>query len=380
MYTFYPVYILTFSSHSATINVMQISDIVAFVCINVYKYPKKKTQTYLKGEIFVKKKSFALLAVLLIMSLMLAACGGGGTATNGDTELTGDYIFASGGTSGTYYPYCGAVAQAWMDQFNGLTVTVQATGASAENLNLINKGEADIAIVQNDTMTYAYEGTEGFSNADPIKNFSVMATVYPEVVQIIARADSGITSVADLAGKTVSVGDLGSGVEANAKQILGAVGLTFDDLKAQHLGFGASADAMKDGKCDAAFITAGIPTTAVMEYANTNDMVLVPIDQETIDKLTEQYAYYTEYTSPADTYKNAEDVNTVAVKATLVVRSDMDDDTVYTLTKALFDNQEVIASAHAKGAELNLETAVEGVSTPLHPGAEKYYKEVGILK
>ena len=142
-------------------------------------------------------------------------------------------------------------------------------------MNLINKGEADIAIVQNDTMTYAYEGTEGFSDADPIKNFSVMATVYPEVVQIIARADSGITSVADLAGKTVSVGDLGSGVEANAKQILGAVGLTFDDSKAQHLGFGASADAMKDGKCDAAFITAGIPTTAVMEYANTNDMVLV---------------------------------------------------------------------------------------------------------
>lgn len=339
-------------------------------------------QNIFKGAIFVKKKSFALVAVLLIMTMMLAACGGGDTNNDaqGDAQLTGDYIFASGGTSGTYYPYCGAVAQAWMDQFSGLSVTVQATGASAENLNLISKGEADIAIVQNDTMTYAYNATEGFSEVDPIQNFSVMATVYPEVVQIIARADSGITTVADLAGKTVSVGDLGSGVEANAKQILGAVGLSFDDLKAQHLGFGASTDAMKDGKCDAAFITAGIPTTAVMEYAQTNDMVLVAIDQETIDKLVADYGYYTEFTVPADTYKNAEDVKTVAVKATFVVRSDMDDDTVYALTKALFDNQEVIASAHAKGAELNLETAVEGVSTPLHPGAEKYYKEMGIIE
>ena len=327
----------------------------------------------------MKKKAIALLMVMLMMSMMLTACGGD---TNGDqtASLTGDYIFASGGTSGAYYPYAGAVAQAWMNDFEGLNVTVQATGASAENINLIAKDEADIAIVQNDTMTYAYNGTEGFETNGAVTEFAVMGTVYSEVVQIVARADSGITSVADLKGKSVSVGDLGSGVEANAKQILAANGLTFDDLKAQHLGFAASTEAMKDGQCDAAFVTAGIPTTAVMEYANTNDMILVPIDPQTMDTLLNDYPYYTEFVIPADTYGNAEDVTTVAVKATIIVRDDLDEDTVYTLTKSLFENQEEIAKAYAKGAELDINTAAQGIPTPLHAGAEKYYKEVGVIE
>ena len=327
----------------------------------------------------MKKKAIALLLVVLMMSMMLTACGG--DDNNEQTAgLTGDYIFASGGTSGAYYPYAGAVAQAWMNEFEGLNVTVQATGASAENINLIAKDEADIAIVQNDTMTYAYNGTEGFTESGAVTDFAVVGTVYSEVVQIIARADSGISSVADLAGKTVSVGDLGSGVEANAKQILAANNLTFEDLKTQHLGFSASTEAMKDGQCDAAFITAGIPTTAVMEYANTNDMVIVPIDPQTMDVLLNDYPYYTEFVIPADTYGNAEDITTVAVKATIIVRDDLDEDTVYTLTKSLFDNQEAIANANSKGAELDINTAAQGIPTPLHPGAEKYYKEAGVLE
>jgi len=137
---------------------------------------------------------------------------------------------------------------------------------------------------------------------------------------------------------------------------------------------------MKDGQCDAAFVTAGIPTTAVLEYANTNDMIIVPVDDATMKTLLDQYAYYTEFVIPADTYGNAEDVKTVAVKATLIVRDDLSEDVVYAMTKTLFEKQEDIALAHAKGGELDIETAAQGVSTPFHAGAEKYYKEVGVIK
>jgi len=334
-----------------------------------------------------KKKSFAIVALLLIMSLMLAACGGGNNAQQGNQQgeqtpaLNADLIFTSGGTSGTYYPYAGAIGQIWMNTIEGVSVTVQSSGGSADNLNKIAAGDADIAIVQNDTMTYAYQGTESFANAGANTTFSTMGTVYAEVVQLIARADSGITSVADLKGKAVSVGDLGSGVEANAKQIMAAFGLTFDDVKAQHLGFGASTDAMKDGQLDAAFITAGIPTTAVTEFATTNDVVVVPITGAEIDQLLADYGYYTTFVIPADTYAGVDtDVTTVAVKATIVVSNTLDEELVYQLTKSLFENKADLVTAHAKGSELDINTAVQGVSVPFHAGAERYYKEVGVIQ
>lgn len=336
----------------------------------------------------MKKKSMVIASVLM-MAMCTTACGGGGNnqaqqpADNNQPAQQPQQVsisFASGGTSGTYYPYANAVATAWNDNIEGMNCSVEATGASAENINLISKGEAEVAIVQNDVMTYAYEGIETFEGKQT-QGFATLGTVYSEVCQIVAAPNAGITSVADLAGKRVSVGDIGSGVEANSKQILAAYGLTFDDLgDVQHLGFGASADLIKDGGLDAVFITAGIPTTAVMELATTNDIDIIAIDEETVAKLQADYPYYTDYTITQDAYKGMEaDVLTVSVKATLIVSPSLDEETVYQMTKVLFENKDTIALAHDKGNELDAAAAVQGASVPLHPGAERYYKEIGVL-
>jgi TRAP transporter TAXI family solute receptor len=331
----------------------------------------------------MNKKASVIVALALAMMLVFAACSGGAAtpAPNGGEGMSVEptnLVFATGGVSGTYYPYGAAVATTLGEKIQGLSLSVQSTGASAANLRLIDSGEAQVAIVQNDVMSYAYNGTETF-NGEVVDGFATMATVYAEVCQIVVDANSGIKSVADLKGKRVSVGDAGSGVEANAKQILAAYDITFDDIKKQNLGFGTSADAMKDKKIDAFFVTAGAPTTAVTELCTSKDIKILNIDEDKIASLIEAYPFYTSFTIPADTYdKVTEDVKTLAVKATLIVKSDLDEQLVYYMTKALFEGKDEIAVTHDKGKELNTEEAVKGVSVPLHPGAAKYFKEIGI--
>ena len=244
----------------------------------------------------------------------------------------------------------------------------------------MSKGEAEVAIVQNDVMTYAYNGTENFEGKQT-QNFSTIGTVYSEVCQIVASPDANIKSVADLKGKRVSVGDAGSGVEFNARQILEAYDISFDDIQVNNLGFCDSADALKDGKIDAFFCTAGAPTTAIVELATTNAINLLEIDDEHAKKLADAHPFYTTYAIPGGSYKGVDDdVQTVAIKATLIASPKLSEETVYNLTKAIFDNKDEIASTHAKGEELDLEYAVSGISVPFHPGAEKYFKEVGAIK
>lgn len=317
----------------------------------------------------MKKKLLSLGAMALCAATVLGACSGGSK----------NLKLATGGTSGTYYPYGGALAQVISAKVPDMQFDVQSTGASAANIRLVAGGEADLAIVQNDVMSYAYTGTETF-DGDKVDGFSTVATLYAEVCQIVADPGAGITSVADLKGKRVSVGDAGSGVEANAKQILAAYGLSFEDITVQNLSFGDSASAMKDKKIDAFFVTAGPPTTAVMELSSTNEIALIPIDQDKIDQLIASYPFYTAYTIGKDVYGTAQDVPTLAVKATLIANPKMSEDSVYQLTKALFEGKDQIAAAHAKGAELDVNEAIKGASVPFHPGAEKYFREVGVLK
>lgn len=290
----------------------------------------------------------------------------------------GNLILATGGTSGTYYPFGGAMAQIWNTSIEKMNVTAQATGASKENIRLVGKDEADLAIVQNDVMDYAMNGVELFSG-EKVEGFRTIATLYPEVVQIVADPASGIKSIADLKGKRVSVGDAGSGVEANAKQILEAYGITFDDVKAAHLSFKESASALKDKQLDAFFVTAGVPNAAIQEISALSPVQVLSVDDATAAKLIAKYKYYTKVAIPAGTYKGMDAAaSTLAVKATLIVRDDLSEAMVYGLTKALFEKQVELASAHAKGKELSLKGAVEGVSVDFHPGALKYYKEKGV--
>ena len=324
-----------------------------------------------------------LLALILAgaMALSLVACGGGEPATEGGAAAAPEVVkmtMGTGGTTGTYYAFGGVIANVINSKDVGVEINVQSTGASKANIYLVHDGEADLAIVQNDVMDYGYNGTDLFAAEGKADGFNTVAALYAEVCQVVASKD--ITSIEDLKGMRVSVGDAGSGVEFNARQILEAYGMTFDDIQVNNLGFGDSSDALKDGKIDAFFCTAGAPTTAIVELATTNDINLLEIDDEHAAKLAAAYPYYTTYPIPGGSYKGIdEDVQTVAIKATLICSPDLAEDTVYNLTKAIFDNQAEIAAAHAKGQELSLEYATTGISVPFHPGAEKYFKEVGAL-
>jgi len=290
-----------------------------------------------------------------------------------------NYILATGGTSGTYYPFGGAIANIWNTKIENMNVTAQATGASAENLRLISKGDAEFATVQNDVMDYAYNGTDMFEG-NKLPNLASIGTLYPEVVQIAASAASGIESVDDLRGKRVSVGDAGSGVEFNAKQILDAYGISFSEIKKNNLSFKESAEGLQNGTLDACFVTAGVPNSALQELAFTAGLVLIPVDGPEADAICAKYGFYTKTVIPAGTYKGTDvDVQALAIKATLAVNANLDENTVYDMTKALFENLDELGAAHAKGKEVTAAAAVTGISVPFHPGAAKYFKEIGLL-
>ena len=290
-----------------------------------------------------------------------------------------NYILATGGTSGTYYPFGGAIANIWNTKIENMNVTAQATGASAENLRLISNGDAEFATVQNDVMDYAYRGSDMFAG-QKLPNLASIGTLYPEVVQIAASKTSGIKSIADLRGKRVSVGDAGSGVEFNAKQILEGYGLTFDDIKKNNLSFKESAEGLQNGTLDACFVTAGVPNSALQELAFTAGLELIPVGGAEADSICSKYSFYTKTTIPAGTYKGTDvDTEALAIKATLAVNANLDEATVYEMTKALFENLDELGSAHAKGKEVSAKSAVTGISVLFHPGAAKYFKEIGVL-
>ncbi|MDF2591413.1 MAG: transporter solute receptor, family [Clostridia bacterium] len=318
----------------------------------------------------MKKYIVLALAMVLVLSVALTGCAAANT----------NLILATGGTSGTYYPFGGAMAQIFNTKIEGMNVTAQATGASVENLKLIGKKEAELAIVQNDMTDYAYNGLESFKDGK-IENVRAVATLYPEVIQIVATKESGIKTFADIKGKKFSVGAPGSGVEANARQLLDVMGMTYNDFTANYLSFSESADSFKDKHIDGFLFTSGIPNAAIQDISTTSDLQFVSVPDDIIASLTAKYPFFTAYTIPAGTYKGQDaEVKTIAVKATLVVGSDVSEKVVYNLTKALFENQPELATAHAKGQQLNLQDAVQGVSVPFHPGAEKYFKEVGAMK
>ncbi|GHT88446.1 C4-dicarboxylate ABC transporter substrate-binding protein [Spirochaetia bacterium] len=286
---------------------------------------------------------------------------------------------ATGGNTGTYYAFGSAVGQILTEKTK-VPITIQSTGASKANIQLIAEGEVEIAIVQNDVMDYAYRGVDLFTGEQTL-DFAAMAALYAEVCQVVVNPATGIQTIADLKGKNVSVGDAGSGVEFNAKQILAAYGISFNDINKQNLSFGASADALRDNKIDAFFCVAGAPTTAIVDLAIGKEIAILEIDDEHAQLLMRDYPFYTQFPVPANSYKGVTaPVNTLAVKATFIVSKKVSADTVYNLTKALLESKAEIQTAHAKGAELSVEYAVSGISVPFHPGAEKYFREIGAIK
>ena len=311
------------------------------------------------------KRILSVILVLMLAMLVLASC-----STDAKKMTMG-----TGGTQGTYYAY-GAVLGSQIKNSTDISVNAVSTDGSKANILGIDEGDYQLGTVQSDVMAYAYAGTRSFEAEGKIDTFRVIGGLYAEAVQLVTM-DPSIKSVADLAGKKVSIGAPASGVYFNAIDILAAAGLTEADIQPQYQSFGDSADALKDGKIDAAFIVAGAPTPAIQELCTTTDAYLVPIDGAIADKLMEASPYYTLHTVPAGTYEGQDaDVTTVTVKATLIVSTSASEDDVYNITKAIFEKPDAIG--HAKCAELSLENATEGMTAPFHKGAAKYFAEKGI--
>lgn len=336
-------------------------------------------------------KKFKFIAVLICFALIASVvigCGNDGEDAKGeDGGDTGKPTFlsiATGGTSGTYYPLGGAIANIITNSVENVNAQAESTGASVENATLIQNKETDLAMIQNDVAFYAANGNvlQKFEDEGKYDNIKGLAVLYPEVIQLVASKDSGITSVADLKGKDVAVGAPGSGTEANARQIMNAYGISFEDLgKADPLSFSEAAEQLKNKQIDAAFVTAGIPTAAITEVSTVSDVVIVPIDSDKIKGLQEEYPFYTEFTIPAESYKGQEkDITTAAVMAMLAVRGDLEEELVYNITKSIFENTEELGKAHEKGKLIKVDEANNGMPIDLHPGASKYFKEAGVVE
>ena len=283
---------------------------------------------------------------------------------------------ATGGTTGTYYAVGGAVTKGGKIQ-----CTAETGNASVANVNLIATKGIEIAFVQNDITYWAYNGELMFQGK-PLKNIRAVASLYPEHIQVVVAKDAGIKSIADLKGKRVGVGAPGSGVEGDVQAIFKVAGLTYKDLKkADFLDFAATTSRFKDNQIDAGFVVAGYPTASIMDLTTTKDVDLLSFDDAFLAKLHKVYPYFVASTIPANTYKGIDKVTkTPAVMAILITNDAVPADQVYEFLTAMFDNLKDIAAVHAKGKEITLKGALDGLTAPLHPGAEKFYKEKGLIK
>ena len=320
---------------------------------------------------FSKMRKILTAGLAVVVSAALLTGCGSSNSDSGKKFLN----IATGGTAGTYYPIGGAMAEILNNNIQGMNASAQSTGATVANINMLHDGSVDLAIVQNDITYYAANGLEMFKDKK-IDSIRGIATLYPETCQIITLDASGIKSVADLKGKRVAVGAQGSGAEANARQILEAYGITYDDIDEQYLSFSEAASALKDGNVDAAFLTAGYPTAAVQDIASQNPIRVLPIEADKADALIAKYPFYTKVVIPAGTYAGFnEDVPAISVMAMLVCTDKVDDTMGYDITKALFTNLDRIKAAHSVGKLITKEGAMEGMPIQMNAGAEKFFKE-----
>ena len=289
---------------------------------------------------------------------------------------------ASGWVVGVYYPLAGAMSRiVYKVKDLNLRATVESSGASVANAQLIGTGDADFALLQNDIAFYAYNGvTLGAFKDKPIKNMGAIFTIYPELIHVVVTKASGIRTVRDLKGKKVVLGPQGSGTEANALQILEAYGMKESDIKAERIDAAAAADQLKDGRVDAAFFTTGMGSAVIVDSFISGKVALAPVAGSEAEAMKKKYPFYTSVKVPANTYKDQSEATTVAVMAMMVARSDLPEDLVYRFTKAIFDDLKQFHAAHSAATYLTLETALSGNPIPLHPGAARFYKEKGVLK
>ncbi len=292
-----------------------------------------------------------------------------------------DLSIATGGTGGVYYPVGGGYAQV-IDQFvPGYTASVEVTNASVENVGLISRGDSDLALVLADTALAAYEGTGRFGpdgELPQLANLRAITIAYTNAVHIITIEGSGVNSLADLRGKRVSVGAPGSGTELSAQTILNANGITYDDFEVQRLSVNETADALRDGTIDAGFWSGGVPTGGVLSLAETRSIKLVELSDEEVAAIRAADVTMVPYTFAAGSYRGLDSaVSSIGTPNLIIVAAEMDEELAYNFTKALFENIEVVRAIHPSANETVAELATDS-PLPLHPGAIRYFEEIGI--
>ena len=336
-------------------------------------------------------KKFLALMMMIVMALTVAACGGGGDkkadnkAAAGKVDRSKEFITVlTGPTSGIYFPIGGAFSKVVGEM--GYKTSATATGATAENINAILAGKGEMAIAMSDSVIQAVEAFGAYQGKPKAENLRAMMGLWPNVCQIVTTKDSGITKFTDLKGKRVGVGAPNSGVELNARMMFEAHGMTYKDAKVDYLSYGEAIDQIKNGQCDVAFVTSGLGNATIKELGTAKEIVFVPVEGEALKRLTAKYPFYVEWKIPKETYGTKVDTTTAAVMNIMLVSKNLSDDVVYDLLTGIYSQKglETIGASHATAKrEIKPETALRGIkgtSVKLHPGAEKYYKEKGMLK
>ena len=315
----------------------------------------------------MKKFLALLLATMMVLSLTAIASAEG---------FSGSYLMGTGSATGNYYNFGNAMCTV-INQVTGANLTVNATGGSTENARLLGSGENEFALIQSDVFSYAHQGIELFEG-NPVTNFQAITSCYPEMVQIIVRTDSGIESVADLAGKRIAVGAVGSGYEVAARQILAVYDMSYDDINETFCDQATAKNGVQDGTFDAMFMCSGYPNGNVTELSLTGKIEVLTIDQEHLDMLIEKYPFYSVFTTETDEYNLGHEITSVAVMSMMVCLDTFSEDEIYDLTKTIYENLSEIQEINAKGKYMSIEGALSGIPSDLHPGAARYYIEQGI--
>lgn len=321
------------------------------------------------------------LSVMIAGTLLTGCSSNTQSQGGGDKAVKGALVnVATATTGGVYYPLGNALAKMWSDKL-GVKGSAQATAGTAQNITLFEKKEAEIAFAQNGVVATAYKGEDQFKD-HANKDLRAMTYLYPNVMHFVVRKDSGIKSIKDLAGKKIVPGTVGSATEINTKEMLSLYDLDYSNkknIKADFVGYNEAAELMKNKQADATMIAGGLPTAAIIDMASSFDLQLLSIEPDMIKKITEKYPWYFEYVIPKNSYKGqTEDIHTLAVANILLVRKDLSDDLVYALTKAIYENTDQLVAAHETAKYIKLQNALDGLTCPLHPGAEKFYKEKGL--
>lgn len=314
-----------------------------------------------------------------IAALVLSACATDGDGDPAEGGALSQMTLATGSTGGTYFPLGGGMANVWTKEIEGLRVSVHPSGASVENLRLLQSGEVELIMAVNGVAVSALNGEGPFEGED--HDFRLVGNIYREVTQIVARADAGVETIADLAGKRVQIGPPGSGTEVAARNILLAHGIDPDsDIEVFQDTFGAAADQLRDGTVDAAFGILALPAASILDVATGTDIVLVDIVGDVLDEMLAADPSLTAVEVPAGTYPGQDDVaHWVTNWATLYAQPGLDDDQVYEMVRLMYEGMDPDTVGHAVAAELQLASAIDGHGgIPLHPGAARYYEEQGI--